>query len=59
MLLGLLYYAFFFLITTFFIALVWDYTKIFLSIWQSSKELAHSNLSNSLVDASKSATDNE
>ncbi len=43
--LELVWYAFYLLIATVFIALVWDYAKIFLSQWRFSKGLPDSNLS--------------
>lgn len=47
MLIRLLWYAFSLLMAIAFIALVWDYSKIFLSQWWFSKGLPHSHLSES------------
>lgn len=45
MLIRLLWWALSLLMATAFIALVWDYIKIFLSQWSFFKELPDSNLS--------------
>jgi hypothetical protein len=57
MFLRLFCYTFLFLIVAAFIALVWDYTRIFLNNWQLSK-LPNSNLSD-MENTSTSALDNK